>query len=338
MTMAESGGGAPRRQDCSYHLPASYTAVDWWGEPARNVRSGQVGKKCLVVPTILGMAVLASVHLGRPAADELRRQHVAEGGFMAKPDEMVMTVTPPQDYQILSFGSCVAVGWVPILLKDICEDAAKDLHLASTRVRDNKLPNRPDGCYLLENRGDNTTTLWLSARPTNKGKGAETSEPEVGKSRRPICARQSLHISPAPQAAVVAAGGAKSSPSQASGGAAVALAPSPANVGKVGEDGDGVAWLGCYKAIFPLAEKSLMAKGLRADSVECAFKCQQFKYMALQDSGMCRCTDMAPYEADFKKVDDEKCGDLCKGEEGLEPRRFCGAKVHSAIFQLPKKQ
>mmetsp|Transcript_60704 Transcript_60704/g.163626 ORF Transcript_60704/g.163626 Transcript_60704/m.163626 type:complete len:300 (-) Transcript_60704:548-1447(-) len=88
-------------------------------------------------------------------------------------------------------GSCEDIGWHPVHDRGECRRAAGELRLEDTGDPvSTMLAERPAGCYYLQNYQDGTGTLWLNENPYSDGNGAETSEPELGKLRQPICSTE----------------------------------------------------------------------------------------------------------------------------------------------------
>ena len=90
-------------------------------------------------------------------------------------------------YQLITSGTCLAAGGLPINIKSECENAARQLGLISdTSARSTTSVPRPEGCYWY--RGSVGNELWISTG--NKGNGYSTDGTNT---REPLCKFKELY-------------------------------------------------------------------------------------------------------------------------------------------------
>eukprot|EP00307_Rebecca_sp_RCC1486_P007457 CAMPEP_0119413236 /NCGR_PEP_ID=MMETSP1335-20130426/5387_1 /TAXON_ID=259385 /ORGANISM="Chrysoculter rhomboideus, Strain RCC1486" /LENGTH=211 /DNA_ID=CAMNT_0007438017 /DNA_START=1 /DNA_END=636 /DNA_ORIENTATION=+ len=73
--------------------------------------------------------------------------------------------------------------------------------------------------------------------------------------------------------------------------------------------------------------------GVGHSSSSCADACKHFIFFALtqaRDFGECLCGDTLRAE---HQLEPGKCGEVCDGEEGATPPRYCGTKRSSALYK-----
>uniref|UniRef100_A0A7S0A9P9 Uncharacterized protein n=1 Tax=Pyrodinium bahamense TaxID=73915 RepID=A0A7S0A9P9_9DINO len=85
--------------------------------------------------------------------------------------------------QKITEGTCEDVGLDSIIDDAACEEAARQLALADTKVERTSSKERPRGCYYYRNPEDLTATLWLNDSPESKVSSAESS-------RHLLCAKK----------------------------------------------------------------------------------------------------------------------------------------------------
>jgi len=117
-----------------------------------------------------------------------------------------------------------------------------------------------------------------------------------------------------------------------------------------------LTWVGCYLEdwVDEMAEarQSLSLVGQAEQgftTVKCARACRKYAFMALQEGSRCTCGHRSPSEPRARQASGEDehrrgsrpgpCGEVCAGEEGLLPIRYCGASAHqegayAAVYHL----
>jgi len=71
-------------------------------------------------------------------------------------------------------------------------------------------------------------------------------------------------------------------------------------------------------------------------SATCSRACGGYTYALLHDGGHCSCASSEPTDSNFEEVDETQCADVCSGEEGMIPKRYCGGERTFAIYKLPR--
>jgi len=129
-------------------------------EGFNNVRSGKH-----LFARVIGMKVKCLVIPGRREGNWIKLLH--EPGYMLISESGQSLLREMKvRHKKISQGTCADVGQYPITDPTACEAAALALGLQGTQVNFSTAPARPEGCYLVGG------TLWMSANPANKGKGA----------------------------------------------------------------------------------------------------------------------------------------------------------------------
>lgn len=89
-----------------------------------------------------------------------------------------------------------------------------------------------------------------------------------------------------------------------------------------------IIWSGCYSqwGEEELTFRNELPRPRGFTSSACLEACRDFKFALLKNNGHCACLAAPPHQLDFERVPDEKCGQVCEGEEDLEPKRLCGGE------------
>ncbi|CAE8677064.1 unnamed protein product, partial [Polarella glacialis] len=98
-----------------------------------------------------------------------------------------------------------------------------------------------------------------------------------------------------------------------------------------------VTWTGCF-----VTSDSVWVAGPRDfgfTTEACALACEDYPFMALQNSGYCACGRTVPDDKQKVKSyvpgSSSVCGYVCPGEGSLSPMRLCGSAYRSAVYSLP---
>lgn len=137
------------------------------------------------------------------------------------------------------------------------------------------------------------------------------------------------------------------SPADSGDGAVVAwdeglpAANEKGDAGEFGEDVDGqgapaggpiLSFYGCYLEMLGSAVASNEQSGYTSST--CSEACGGFVYALLHNGGRCSCSNTKPELSLLSVVDRSLCGEVCRGEEGLKPKRFCGGAQTFAVYEM----
>lgn len=92
-----------------------------------------------------------------------------------------------------------------------------------------------------------------------------------------------------------------------------------------------VTWIGCF-ALGRGQDRLFVGTGHSSDA--CAESCRSFGLALLKDGGECYCSDERPAAPSFEQVSHRACGDVCAGEDGLVPTRYCGGPSAFAAYSV----
>jgi len=125
--------------------------------------------------------------------------------------------------------------------------------------------------------------------------------------------------------------------------AAPLLSASPAPHTHLSRGRGEVLWVGCHTDD-PSEPQLPFSRGMDLTTSLCAHLCDGYPYFGLHGTDAeCRCgTDVRVSpdppvlgeRANYRKVADRECGQPCRGEVGMEPLRYCGARNRNAIYRL----
>jgi predicted RND superfamily exporter protein len=69
----------------------------------------------------------------------------------------------------------------------------------------------------------------------------------------------------------------------------------------------------------------------------CRQFCKDYDYFALQQSGYCMCSNDYYRYWKYSIRPDSECGNICQGEEGLSPPRYCGGYLTNAVYKVKEE-
>merc|ERR1712107_796510 len=99
--------------------------------------------------------------------------------------------------------------------------------------------------------------------------------------------------------------------------------------------GDLATWFGCFEHS---AGSSYIYSNEQGGytSATCSRACGGYLYALLHDGGHCSCASSKPSDSNFVEVLATQCAEVCSGEEGFFPKRYCGGESTFAIYKLPR--
>jgi len=101
----------------------------------------------------------------------------------------------------------------------------------------------------------------------------------------------------------------------------------------LGDDLVSIGWTGCYVHNGP--DLDVQGDRVHADSTTaCAWACNGYSHMVLEGRHWCSCRNKLPPASQFTRVLDTLCGEVCAGEAGLSPARYCGGPSTFATYSL----
>merc|ERR1719422_1317623 len=97
---------------------------------------------------------------------------------------------------------------------------------------------------------------------------------------------------------------------------------------------EALQWVGCFTDN-SARDFKLGPKKYGYTTATCSEACAALEttYFALQHNGWCQC-DNSYGGGEYTQKKDSECGSTCAGEDGLTPKRYCGAGWSNAVYRI----
>jgi len=92
-----------------------------------------------------------------------------------------------------------------------------------------------------------------------------------------------------------------------------------------------LSFYGCYLEMMGSAVASNEQTGYTSST--CAMACGGYSFALVHNGGSCSCSNTKPEMSLLSIVDASLCGEVCEGEEDLEPKRYCGGAQTFAVYE-----